>query len=131
MDLLKKTVTLEKAANDFGLSWENAQQILHQVISECDEIAEHIDTTNQHGSSRALLQEEVGDLIHAALSLCVFCELDLKETISRTLAKFESRLNAVKAITQERGLNNLDGLGFDDMMDIWDKAKAATKNPKD
>ena len=125
MDLLKKVEKLEQDAETFGLRWENTDQIMDQIRSECVEIHEHLGKGLNRTSPHEL-QEEIGDLIHAVFSLCVFCKLNPKETLQKTLNKFEKRLNAVKKITHEYGLDNLDGLPFDELMKVWDKAKKLT-----
>ena len=125
MDLLTKVKKLEEAAEEFGLRWENPGQIMAQIQSECGEINEHL-SQEVDIACQAELQEEIGDLLHAVFSLCLFCKLDPKDTLKKTLNKFENRLNAVKKITQEHGLNNLDGLSFDELMHVWEKAKKLT-----
>ena len=123
MDLLDQVVNLEEAASEFGFRWETSHQIMAQIQSECFEINEHIDngllTINQ-----AELQEEIGDLLHAVFSLCVFCKFSPRETLAQTLTKFERRLNTVKDIAKEQGLSDLNGRSFDELMDIWQAAKA-------
>lgn len=125
MDLFTKVKKLEQAAEEFGLRWENPGQIMAQIQSECVEINEHLSQGVDH-ARQVELQEEIGDLLHAVFSLCVFCKLDPKDTLKKTLSKFENRLNAVKKITQEYGLDNLDGLSFDELMRVWEKAKKLT-----
>lgn len=122
MDLLDKVVVLEDDASQFGFRWETSDQIMQQIESECAEIKEHLDEGLLQ-ANQAALQEEIGDLLHAAFSLCVFCNFSPRETLEQTLTKFGRRLNAVKDITQERGLNSLNGLPFDELMAIWDQAK--------
>jgi len=122
MDLLKKTLDLELAASDFGFSWENTGQIMAQIQSECIEINEHLDEGVKLTNLPAL-QEEIGDLLHAVFSLCIFCKLNPRETLEKTLAKFERRLNAVIKLTEERGLTNLNGHSFDELMRAWESAK--------
>lgn len=122
MDLLDKVVQLENIADEFGFRWENTTQIMAQIQSECVEIAEHLMPGHEQ-KNKSDLQDEVGDLLHAVFSLCVFCKLSPKETLANTLAKFERRLNAVKTITQEKGLTNLEGHSFDELMHVWNKAK--------
>ena len=122
MDLLDKVVMLEDDASKFGFRWETSDQIMQQIQSECAEIKEHLDERLLQ-ANQAALQDEIGDLLHAAFSLCVFCNLSPRDTLEQTLTKFERRLNAVKEITQERGLNSLNGSPFDELMAIWDQAK--------
>ena len=123
MDLLEKVVSLEQDADQFGFRWETTAQIMAQIQSECIEVSEHL----QHGIEEGTqpdLQEEIGDLLHAVFSLCVFCKLSPKETLEQTLLKFERRLNSVKQLTEQRGLTNLNGHSFDELMQIWRQAKS-------
>ena len=122
MELLKKLVALENIADNFGFSWEKPQQIIDQIRSECLEIIEHIEP-NSKNTDELALQEEVGDLLHAAFSLCIFLKLDPEDTLKKTIAKFDRRLSAVKQITIEKGLNDLKGKSFNELMQIWQAAK--------
>jgi uncharacterized protein YabN with tetrapyrrole methylase and pyrophosphatase domain len=129
MNLLDKVVALENDASAFGLQWETTDQIMAQIQSECIEINEHLG----HGiaqANQAELQEEIGDLLHAVFSLCVFCNLNPKVTLEQTLIKFERRLNAVKEIAQKQELSNLHGLMFEELMSIWKQAKARVSSKK-
>ena len=119
MDLLDKVVVLEDEASQFGFRWETTSQIMHQIQSECVEVEEHL----YEGANTADLQMEIGDLLHAVFSLCVFCKFNPRDTLNQSLIKFERRLNAVKAIAAEKGLDCLDGHSFEDLMTIWDTAK--------
>ena len=122
MDYLKKVIELEDEAEQFGFRWETTDQIMEQIQSECIEINEHLNSELEP-LNKIELQEEIGDLLHAVFSLCVFCKLNPTETLAKTLTKFERRLNAVKKITQYNGLTNLNGHSFDELMNIWKKAK--------
>jgi uncharacterized protein YabN with tetrapyrrole methylase and pyrophosphatase domain len=121
MDLLKKIVALENEAAEFGFQWQTADQIIEQIQSECLEVDEHLRA--ETSESRLALQEEIGDLLHAVFSLCVFCKLDPKDTLQQTLEKFERRLQAVKTIAHEMKLANLREQSFHELMAIWQQAK--------
>lgn len=123
MGLLDKIVALEEEASEFGFRWESTEQIMHQIQSECEEIKEHLDNGVSKENQNEL-QEEIGDLLHAVFSLCVFCRLSPRVTLGQTLTKFERRLRAVKLIAEENGLTTLEKQPFDELMRIWDKAKA-------
>ena len=122
MDLLEKVVVLEDDASQFGFRWETADQIMKQIQSECAEIKEHLDDGLSQ-ANQAALQEEIGDLLHAVFSLCVFCRFSPRVTLAQSLHKFERRMRAVKLIAEERRLTTLEGLPFDELMRVWDKAK--------
>lgn len=123
MDLLAKVVALENEAALFGLQWETATQIMDQIQSECVEVNEHLTNEGITVANQAALQEEIGDLLHAVLSLTVFCKLCPRWTLKKALTKFERRLEAVKSIAKEKGLINLKGQPFDKLMAIWEQAK--------
>ena len=121
MHLIEKIVKLEHEAADFGFAWEKASQVIEQIQSECDEVKAHLQQDSlEH---KAALKEEIGDLMHAVFSLCVFCELDATETLSQALEKFERRFNTVKSMAKARGLTNLKNYAFDELMDFWSEAK--------
>ncbi len=122
MGLLDKVVALENEAHEFGFRWETADQIMAQIESECVEIREHLNQTKGQMNQLAL-QEEIGDLLHATFSLCVFCSVSPEDTLDRALKKFELRLNTVKVVAKERGFVNLNGFSFDSLMAIWQQAK--------
>jgi uncharacterized protein YabN with tetrapyrrole methylase and pyrophosphatase domain len=122
VDLLEKVVLLEHSADDFGFRWENTTQIMAQIESECAEIEAHLAVQPAFRDTHAL-QEEIGDLLHAVFSLCVYCEYDPTDTMRKTYDKFERRFNAVKSLANEQGLSNLKGLAFDELMHFWRQAK--------
>ncbi len=121
MTLFEKILKLEKEAAEFGFRWESVEQIMQQIKSECGEINEHLMDDIVHNP--AALQDEIGDLLHAVFSLCVFCQFDPETTLQNTLEKFARRLQAVKVITQEKQRDNLQGQPFTELMAIWNQAK--------
>lgn len=93
--------------------------LIEQAVDECREIK---DAINQQ-ESRERIQEEIGDLLHSAVSLCVFAGFDVEETLAKVNAKFGERMHAIKLLTHEAGLPNLQGQSFDFMLELWRKAK--------
>lgn len=120
MDILNKLTALEKNASAFGFKWENPQQILAQVRSEISEIEIHL---QDHDANK--LQEEIGDLLHAVFSLCVFCQFDPQDTLTNSINKFKQRFNKVQELAYSQGLSTLNGKSFEELMLIWDSAKKA------
>jgi uncharacterized protein YabN with tetrapyrrole methylase and pyrophosphatase domain len=118
MDILKKLTQLENQAANFGFRWETAAQIMAQIRSEATEVDVHL---NDNDVTK--LQEEIGDLLHAVFSLCVFCKLDPEETLANSVNKFERRFKLVQELALEQGLGTLQGKSFNELMALWDKAK--------
>ncbi|WP_341792918.1 MazG nucleotide pyrophosphohydrolase domain-containing protein [Rickettsia endosymbiont of Ceutorhynchus obstrictus] len=120
---LQDLITLEKDARAFGFDWSNHEMILEQAIDECREIKEAIDDAEPPER----VQEEIGDLLHTAISLCIFSEFDVEETLRRTNKKFANRMNALKILTKKHNLLNLQGQPIEFMLKLWREAKEITK----
>ena len=121
--LLKRVEELELEAKGFGFYWETIHQLLGQVQSECEEIEEawnHQDTSH--------LQEEIGDLIHAAVGLAVFCNFDPHETLSKSIKKFTQRYDALVEMAKEDGYNGLHNQSYELLMHYWNRAKNKPTN---
>ena len=119
-NVIKKIVTSEMKAKEYGFYWRDYATVMDQVRSECDEVDELIiDPT----SSRERLKEEMGDLLHAVFSLCIYCELDPELTLNNSLNKFEERYKLTKHFAKEDGHHNLHGKTTEEMMIYWNKAK--------
>ncbi len=116
---LQDLISLELDARSYGFDWPDQGMIIDQAISECEEIREAIAL----GESTQRVQEEIGDLLHTAISLCIFSGYDPNETLTVITQKFGSRMAAVKALAQKRGLDNLKGQTTEFMLELWREAK--------
>jgi len=124
MQIWQRLVKLENDSEDFGLAWPNALEILNQIESECLEIREHLES----GDDKSLaLEEEIGDLMHAVMSLSWFCGFDSLSVLEKSCNKFELRLNTMKAIAQEKGLENVKHYSFEELMLLWKLGKERIK----
>lgn len=120
MNPLQQLSQVEQEADDFGFSWPDANTILEQIISECGEIQQAL----HQDQAAARVQEEIGDLIHAACSLCWFSGFDITTTTQQATDKFAVRLSRVKALAKHDGFTTLQGQPFDVLMDYWNRAKS-------
>lgn len=120
--LLKEVEKQELVAKEFGFYWENFPQLIEQIQNECMEIQE---AWNKEDMDH--LQEEIGDLIQAAISLAVFCELDPHETLLKSIEKFQRRYDVVVQLAHSEGHENLHKQPFEILMNYWKRAKAKTK----
>lgn len=119
---LYELVVLEKNARFFGFDWPNQDMIIEQIMSECDEIKEALELQE----SKERIQEEIGDLLHSALSLCLFTGFEPEQTLLKIVEKFSARMQALKAITRERGLVTLKGQPIELLLTLWAEAKTRT-----
>ena len=119
MNIFKKLEKLENLASDFGFAWPHAGMILDQIASEVGEVKAAIELRE----SMARIQSEIGDLLHATLSLCVFLGIDQELTLTQSIEKFEKRFLKVQEIAQENGYETLQGESIQFLMKFWDQAK--------
>lgn len=124
MSPLQKLITLEQKSSLMGFDWPNTEAIIDQAISECHEIK----CTIEANEGRKRLQEEVGDLLHAAISLCLFEGLDVDETLEHVNKKFEARLEALQQIAKDRGFSTLKSQPFTFLLELWEEAKQVANN---
>ena len=121
--LLEQVEKQEVEAREFGFYWERIEQLIEQVQSECREVQEAWEEGN-----RAHLQEEIGDLIQAAIGVAVFCNLDPCETLRQSIEKFQKRYDAVVQFAQRDGHTHLRQKPFELLMDYWHRAKQQEMN---
>lgn len=123
-DLISRIVKVEREAKDYGFYWPDFASVLEQVRSECDEVEELLQDKD---SSQKHLKEELGDLLHAVFSLCVYCNQDPQQTLSEALEKFEKRFALTKDFAKQDGHLNLHGKTSEEMMKYWHQAKLGAK----
>jgi uncharacterized protein YabN with tetrapyrrole methylase and pyrophosphatase domain len=119
MTIFKRFTSIEKEADDFGFMWTNTDQIFEQIQSECEEIKDNL----SRFGDRQHLQEEMGDLIHAVFSLCLFMKFDPEETCLKSIDKFEERFEKLKRLAHATGFETLKGQPADVLMHFWEQAK--------
>lgn len=116
--LLQRVEELERISREFGFYWERIDQLIEQIRSECVEVQEAWENND-----RTHLQEEVGDLIMATVSLAIFCELDPRETLRKSIEKYDRRFTKLVELAKKDGHENLAGQPFDVLNDFWIRAK--------
>jgi uncharacterized protein YabN with tetrapyrrole methylase and pyrophosphatase domain len=125
--IIHKLIALEKHAEEKGFIWPTPEMALDQLVSECEEVRCAI----ADNESRERLQEEVGDILHAAFSLCLFLKFDVEETLIKTTEKFEKRFAALLEIAHEQGYFELKDQPIKVLLSLWDLAKKRVKDDYD
>lgn len=116
---LDELIAIETDARTFGFDWPDAMTIVEQAESECLEIREAI--SQQESMTR--IQEEIGDLLHTAISLCLFMGFSPEETLANVNKKFGTRMQKLKKLAVDKGYAHLNGQDFEMMLALWDEAK--------
>lgn len=117
-NLLKRVEEQETTARQFGFYWEHIDQLIEQIQNECKEVQEAwTKKDNVH------LQEEIGDLMQAAISLAIFCHFDPHETLLKSIEKFQKRYDQLVDLAREDGRSHLHHQPFEVLLSYWKRAK--------
>jgi uncharacterized protein YabN with tetrapyrrole methylase and pyrophosphatase domain len=116
---LDQLIALERDVRSYGFDWTDEHMVLDQVVSESHEVREAIEKKEPPERIR----EEVGDLLHSVVSLCVFCDYDVDEILTAVTSKFAKRMRLVKEAANARGLSHLHGQSVEFMLELWQEAK--------
>lgn len=122
---------LTRRAARIGFDWENAQGVLDKVREETAEL-ERLLADQGQGSARAkdtsanqLLsrpEEEVGDLLFAAVNLARFLHIDPEIALKRANHKFSHRFRAMERRVTGAG-GSLATVPRAEMEALWDQVK--------
>jgi uncharacterized protein YabN with tetrapyrrole methylase and pyrophosphatase domain len=121
MDTLTQYIKLEQRFHEYGFVWPDLTMALDQIKSECDEVQAAANENN-----RASLQEELGDLLSAALSTCIHLGFDPQEVLKASNQKIENRFTAMQNIAADKGISSLKNEPIEVKLNLWKEAKKAT-----
>jgi len=116
-------IGVDNAARGFGFEWPNADMVLTQIIEECNEVKQAF---QQHDSTEKI-QEEIGDVLNAAISLCIFAGFNVEQTLEKSAKKLDLRIRTLKEITNSHGLDTLKGQTIEYKLQLWDEVKTKIK----
>ena len=108
---------LTRKASRIGFDWEDATGVFDKMQEETEELkkalkeADHLKT-----------EEELGDLLFAAVNLSRFLKVDPEIALKKANAKFGRRFRAMERLAQENGREFKD-LPREEMEAFWNAAK--------
>ncbi len=105
-----------------GFVYTKNEELISQLKSEIVEVEEVINDPNK----KTELEEEVGDMLLAAINLCVFLKLDPEKTLTKSAQKYQRRLEKVEELVKKAGLKNLKNQPLEILLKFWKQAKAET-----
>ncbi|MEM1411316.1 MAG: nucleoside triphosphate pyrophosphohydrolase [Pseudomonadota bacterium] len=111
---------LQKRAAEAGFDWPDAMPVLDKLAEEADEVREAIEASDPDH-----IEEEVGDLLFAAVNLARQLRVDPGKALRGANAKFEQRFRAMEA--EAGGAEALSRLDLDAQEALWQRAKHAVK----
>jgi tetrapyrrole methylase family protein / MazG family protein len=114
---------LTKKAARIGFDWHNAQGIFDKMREECAELQHVLDSNDERR-----IEEEVGDLLFAAVNLARFLRVDPEIALKNANAKFSRRFRAMEQLATQTG-RPLEKVPREEMESFWEAAKRAEAEP--
>jgi MazG family protein len=123
--------SLTRKAARIRFDWDRARDITTKIREELTEIDDLLPTTTAAAPpsrADARIEEEVGDLLFAAVNLARFLEIDPEASLKKANAKFKRRFQWMEAASQSEG-SALADAPREHMEALWNRAKLAERAP--
>src|SRR3954465_7652323 len=96
---LLRAAKISRRAARIGFDWPDAVAVIKKLEEEIEELEIEIDAQ----ADRAVIEEEVGDLLFAAANLARKLDIEPETALRQATVKFERRFRQVEALAKERG----------------------------
>ena len=112
---------LTRRAARIGFDWDNVEGVFDKLSEEGGELREAVTAKD---ASRT--EEEMGDLLFAAVNLARFLHVDPEIALKKANAKFSSRFRRMEDLAAKSG-KALADVPREKMEEFWETAKRAEK----
>jgi tetrapyrrole methylase family protein / MazG family protein len=112
---------LTRRASRIGFDWESVEGVVEKLQEELGELSQARETR-----SAQRVEEEIGDILFAAVNLARFLKVDPEIALKRTNAKFSARFREMERVAAASG-RKLADVPRDEMEALWDRAKGSEK----
>jgi tetrapyrrole methylase family protein/MazG family protein len=113
---------LTRKAARIGFDWEDASGVIEKMEEETEELKKALKTEDQRE-----IEEELGDLLFAAVNLARFLNVDPEIALKKANAKFSGRFRAMEKMARATGREFKD-LPREKMEAFWNAAKKSEGN---
>lgn len=110
---------IQSKAEKAGFEWPNVQAAMDKLEEELNELKTAVaENTN--------VEEELGDLLFAAVKIARFFQIDAENALAGTCEKFIRRFSGVEAAVAAQG-KQMSELDVSELMTYWDREKHPEK----
>jgi MazG family protein len=113
---------LSRRAANVGFDWSEAGGILDKLAEEAGELRRVLASND-----RAVLEDEVGDLLFTCVNLARFLKLDAEIALKKANRKFAMRFREMERLTRERGMQ-AGQLSAEQWESLWQEAKTQARS---
>jgi len=120
---LLEAYQLTRRAANVGFDWENIEDVLEKLEEEISELREALRRPEKN-RLQAKIEEELGDLLFAAVNVARFAGADPELALKRANAKFTARFRWMENKAREEGRRFAE-VPRDEMEELWNQAKVS------
>jgi tetrapyrrole methylase family protein/MazG family protein len=110
---------LTRRASRIGFDWDDVEGVIAKLQEELSELG-----AARTARSSEQIEDELGDVLFAAVNLARFLKVDPEIALKRTNAKFTSRFKEMERLARASG-RALADVPRSEMELLWERAKAA------
>ncbi len=114
---LMRAAKVQKRAAKAGFDWDNIDDAFKKIPEEASELKTAI-----NNGDNALIDEEFGDLLFAAVNVSRFCGVNAEESLAKATDKFITRFKKVEDVVIAMGKDVKD-CSLNELDAIWDEIK--------
>lgn len=114
--------SVQKKASRLGFDWEHASHVLAKLEEELQELKESYEKHLKGEASKEEVEEELGDVLFAAINFSRVAKLDPEASLRKVTEKFVDRVKYVEMLAQKEGLD-LKKASIEELDKLWDSAK--------
>ena len=112
---------LTRRASRIGFDWENVGGVIEKLHEELGELRKA-----QSAQAAEQIEDEIGDVLFAAVNLARFLKVDPEIALKRTNAKFTSRFREMERLARDTG-RKLADVPREEMESFWERAKVSER----
>jgi tetrapyrrole methylase family protein/MazG family protein len=116
---------LTRKAARIGFDWEDAGGVIEKLAEETEELQNALNSEHE-----GRIEEELGDLLFAAINLSRFLKTDPEIALKKANAKFSRRFRAMEKAARASG-REFKELAREEMEALWDAAKKIESSPSE
>jgi len=109
----------QKRAGKVGFDWDDPLPALQKLREEVDELEQVL---QHHRGEKERLEEEVGDLLFAAVNVARLAQVNAEEALRHAVRKFVARFQAIEAAARQQG-KSLAQMSLSEMDALWEAVK--------
>ncbi len=116
---LSRAAKIQKQCAKHGFDWDTLEPVADKVKEEVDEVLEE---TLQETLDDNAIEEELGDLLFAAVNLARHLGKDPEVALRKANHKFERRFKGVERLVGEKG-KQLEDFNLQQLDEMWERIK--------